>query len=193
MWDAAMNEKIRAALIAQTQWYARSDDAGEDDVKFDKREYVREMERIRSKADALVAQIEESSIHIEVTHDLRFGPHALQIDLQALQEIVGRIVETATRESADMKAARRIAPVRFAVQAWLYTEVIVFGRGRPSLYDDGPDVAEIRDLLVEALGEDGAPQESAVRKALADDLESFDPFYLPEHIKWFVDWARDEV
>jgi hypothetical protein len=69
----------------------------------------------------------------------------------------------------------------------------LFNRPRPSLYDDGPDVAEIFGLLVEALGEYGAPQESAVRKALAAELTQFDPHCPPEHIRRFLDWARDKI
>jgi hypothetical protein len=182
-----MNEKIRAALIAQTRQIGRANGA-----EFDKRQLGRELARIRSKADVLIAQIERTSIHIEDAHDLRFGPHALQTDLRDLQEIIDRIAGTAARVTDEMNA-RSIGPVRIAVQAWLHVEAVLFNHPHPSLYEDGSDVAEIFGLLVEALGEDGAPQESAVRKALAVELTQFDPHCPHERIRLFLDWARDKI
>ncbi|MDD4887584.1 MAG: hypothetical protein PHO64_11795 [Thiomonas sp.] len=186
MWDAAMNQEIRAELIKRTRQIGRANGA-----VFDKRAHGRELARIASKSTDLIAQIEACANEIEDAHDLRFGPHALQIDLRALQEITDRIADTAARVTAEAQA-RAMRPVRFAVGAWLYIEVILFSGQRPSLYDDGPAVLEFHAVLVEALG-DAAPQESAVRKALAGEMEAFDPTRPPEPIRAFLDWARNKI
>lgn len=179
-----------AAIVRLIERARQIDQAGREWSPTPKR---KKLEEIAKRIDELVAVLHEhgsAQFALEECHDRapppEFGANGLPLEVEqwgaSYKGTIGHmcdLAESARRAAAELPHPNEKRALPFAALGLLHIRWR-FGQPRPTLYEAGPCVQELKRVCDAA----GLPRSTvALRGALKGALAEFDRFYCPDYIE----------